>query len=420
MRIGVLAAAAFLALGAPVAAGEAKPPTGKALEDLAERYLAATFADRAKMREQADRDFASLDPSAVEGVRAALLKVAAHAGPKIGKSGTNWFYDGNDKEKRRGKYIVSGKPGKTLFIGLHGGGQGSGDAESAAGAMGGGGWWWIFPEVLEKTEHGWTDSGTEEFVMDLIEAAKRTARVDPNRIYITGHSMGGYGTWTLGAHHADVFAGGAAFAGAPSPIWRKGTTDQVEAISDGILPNWFALRLHVYQSLDDKNVPPAANIFATNRLKELQKEYGGGWDFRYEQVDGRAHAPPAEGYLPDLNWVAEAVRNARPKRFLWQPSLPWVRQFYWLYWDRPEEGALLEVKAVEGNAVEILVHQGANDLSGLSVLLGPPLVDLAKEVVVRVDGKERFRGVVPRTISTLLMTLPRNDPDLLFDARVDL
>ena len=29
--------------------------------------------------------------------------------------------------------------------------------------------WRSCPEVLEKTEHGWTDSGTEEFVVALID-----------------------------------------------------------------------------------------------------------------------------------------------------------------------------------------------------------------------------------------------------------
>jgi pimeloyl-ACP methyl ester carboxylesterase len=286
--------------------------------------------------------------------------------------------------------------------------------------MGGGGWWWIYPEVIEKTEHGWTDSGTEEFVMDLVEAAKRTGKVDLNRIYVTGHSMGGFGTWTLGAHHADVFAGGAAYAGAPSPIWKKGTTDVVEAIDDGVLPNWFALRLHVYQSLDDKNVPPMANVFATKALADLKAKFGGGWDFRYDQVDGRGHAAPQEGYLPSLQWVTEVARDPRPKRFLWQPVLGWKRHFYWLYWDAAEASALVEAKALDGNVLDLTVHQGTPDLSGMSVLVGPPLVDLSKEVVVRVNGEEKFRGLVPRTLSTLLLTLPRNDPHLLFDARVDL
>jgi hypothetical protein len=167
-------------------------------------------------------------------------------------------------------------------------------------------------------------------------------------------------------------------------------------------------------------VPPAANVFANQALKDLQKTYGGGWDYRYVQVDGNGHAPPKEGYLPSLQWVAEAPRVARPKRFLWQPALSWKRHFYWLYWDTPEIGAIVEAKVADGNAIDLQTHQGSGDLSGVSVLLGPPLVDLSKEVVVRVNGKEKFRGVVPRTLSTLLMTLPRNDPVLLFDARVDL
>ena len=41
-------------------------------------------------------------------------------------------------------------------------------------------------------------------------------------------------------------------------------------------------------------------------------------------------------------------------------------------------------------------------------------------VTVRVNGEQRHRGVAPRTFSTLMLTLPRNDAHLLFDARIDL
>ena len=58
--------------------------------------------------------------------------------------------------------------------------------------------------------------------------------------------------------------------------------------------------------------------------------------------------------------------------------------------------------------------------SGLSVLLGPPLVDLARPVAIRVNGETLFDGPVEHTFSTLMLTLVRNDPGLLFDARVDL
>ena len=49
-----------------------------------------------------------------------------------------------------------------------------------------------------------------------------------------------------------------------------------------------------------------------------------------------------------------------------------------------------------------------------------PVVDF-NQIVVTVNGAERFRGVVKNTLSTLLRTAAeRNDPELLFPARIDL
>ncbi len=367
------------------------------------------------MRRAVDQAYAPLSEAASGKLSRRLIEAARKVGPVIRTSTDSFLGDG------RGRVLVSGKPSKTLFLGLHGGGEGEGDASSAQSAMGGGGWWWLYPEVLEKTARGWTDSGTEAFVVDLIRAAKRTGKVDPDRIYIAGHSMGGFGAWTIGAHHADLFAGIGAYAGAPIPIWRTGEEGVVEAIQPGILPNVFGLRLFVYQSDDDKNVPPATNDFAVTMLREVWKPtYPDGFDFRYEHVHGRGHAAPAEGYRPSLEWLAERPRDPRPPAFLWQPALGWKRQFYWVRWERPEIGALLEVRAREGNVCDITVHEGADDLSGLSVLVGPPLFDPDGEIVIRVNGEERFRGKAERRLSTLLLTLPAVDEGLLFDARVEL
>ena len=249
-------------------------------------------------------------------------------------------------------------------------------------------------------------------------AAKRTFKVDPNRIYLTGHSMGGYGSWTLGSHHADVFGGVAAYAGAPTCVGNEAKV--LYMVQPGILPNFYNLPLHVFQSGDDLNVPPQSNDFANKALKKVKEKWPAGFNYRYDRVEGRGHAPPAEGYLPSQKWIASHARNPRPKTFLWQPVLGWKRQFYWVYWARAEMEALIEVRALEGNNIAILTHEGSDDVSGLSVLLGAPLVDLEKDVKISVNGEERFNGPVARTFSTLLMTLPRGDAGLLFDARVDL
>jgi len=46
----------------------------------------------------------------------------------------------------------------------------------------------------------------EKDVMDVISEVRRDYNIDPDRIYLTGHSMGGYGTWSVAMSHPDLFA----------------------------------------------------------------------------------------------------------------------------------------------------------------------------------------------------------------------
>ncbi len=46
----------------------------------------------------------------------------------------------------------------------------------------------------------------EKDVLEVIADVSRRYRVDPDRIYLMGHSMGGYGTNNLATHHPDLFA----------------------------------------------------------------------------------------------------------------------------------------------------------------------------------------------------------------------
>lgn len=53
----------------------------------------------------------------------------------------------------------------------------------------------------------------EKDVMDVIAEVRRDYNIDPDRIYLTGHSMGGYGTWSVAMNHPDVFAALAPISG---------------------------------------------------------------------------------------------------------------------------------------------------------------------------------------------------------------
>ena len=287
----------------------------------------------------------------------------------------------------------------------------------------------VYPEVLRKTEYGWTDPvDTERFVLELVRAARRTWDVDPDRVYVTGHSMGGYGTWTYGAVHADLFAAGAAFAGAPSVYWVRGKKDvEAEAVIEGILPNLRNLPLFVYQSLDDRNVAPAANVFAAKRLAELHGADETGWRHVYEEVGGRGHGFPEKGPGPGLEWMVSHERDARPHVVRWQPVRDWKTTFYWVRWQRPWIGSVLEARVdSEANSITVTVEKPRTVKSKeaearreehvctLSFLLDG-LLDVSREAVVLVDGVERFRGRVPARLETLARTAQeREDPQYVF------
>jgi len=57
---------------------------------------------------------------------------------------------------------------------------------------------------------------SEKDVMNVLEIVRREFAVDPDRIYLWGHSMGGAGTYHLAAKHPELWAGLAVAAPAPS------------------------------------------------------------------------------------------------------------------------------------------------------------------------------------------------------------
>ncbi len=57
-----------------------------------------------------------------------------------------------------------------------------------------------------------------ETVMVLIDEITEKYDVDESRVYLTGLSMGGYGTWTIASTHPDRFAAIAPICGAGTPV----------------------------------------------------------------------------------------------------------------------------------------------------------------------------------------------------------
>lgn len=298
-----------------------------------------------------------------------------------------------------------------LCIILHGGGAGVGDSGQIRSLLGAPapGMTHVWPTVIQKTDSAWNTEREEQYVLAILDDVKRTYAVDTNRVYIAGHSMGGYGTWSIGPRHADLFAAGAAMAGGIFVGGKDG--DGKLIVASGILPNLRNLPFWFFNSTDDKQVRPDSSIRAAELLEGMKKDYG-AFDFVFKKYTDIGHGLPKEGCSEIWKFVFSKKRDPLPKRVLFEPSRSYKTDFYWI---RASGGGKYDVER-EGN--RITVHEG----SGVTIFLNEKMVKYDQPVVV-VDGsgKELFNGTVKLSLAVMLETIgARKDPEMWFTAAIAL
>jgi predicted peptidase len=101
---------------------------------------------------------------------------------------------------------------------------------------------------------GWSEMDAE--VMAMVDATLRDFKGDPTRVYLTGLSYGGFGTWFFGAKYPQKFA-------AMAPVVGYGYPAQAQAIAKAKLPVW------CFAGGRDPAVPPQFFFAAMNELEKL-------------------------------------------------------------------------------------------------------------------------------------------------------
>ena len=100
-----------------------------------------------------------------------------------------------------------------------------------------------------------------EPLLKLLDSVESTYAVDENRIYLTGLSMGGYGTWQLGLAHPERFAAIAPICGGANMIRViLGTREKEKDLKK--LPIW------VFHGAKDNVVPLIESERVVNSLKK--------------------------------------------------------------------------------------------------------------------------------------------------------
>jgi predicted peptidase len=86
----------------------------------------------------------------------------------------------------------------------------------------------IFPQC--RTKGTWKAGGPDaDRALAMLEEVQKTYKIDSKRLYLTGLSLGGMGTWSLAAAHPDKWA-------AIAPICGSGDLSTAEKIKH--IPTW--------------------------------------------------------------------------------------------------------------------------------------------------------------------------------------
>ncbi|OUU19886.1 MAG: hypothetical protein CBC13_11900 [Planctomycetia bacterium TMED53] len=111
---------------------------------------------------------------------------------------------------------------------------------------------WARPESW--TEANWLDRPERiSDVIAMIEGMIQSSPIDPDRIYVTGQSMGGIGTFGIISKRPDLFAAAVPLCGGWDP-------DSVASFKD--VPMW------IFHGAKDKVIPPVRSQVMVEALKE--------------------------------------------------------------------------------------------------------------------------------------------------------
>jgi len=266
--------------------------------------------------------------------------------------------------------------------------------------------WWAGPWNAERrlregqaTRHGyfviapcWASGNQTRYeyslrehaaVLTTLRDALRHFSIDTDRIFLTGHSMGGDAAWDIGLAHPDLWAGVLPVVATAdkyvSRYWKNAKG----------LPLYF-----VAGQLDGNKI--ASNARDVDRYMKYA-----GFDAIYVEYQGRGHEHFADEIQRLFAWMAANKRTFVRREFTVTSMRPWDQFFWWVElgeipdrfvvlptnWPQSKaRDAETEAQITPGNTIRV-----KTPCEQVTVWLSPELVDFSQKIAY---GRDRV-DIVP-------------------------
>jgi dienelactone hydrolase len=272
----------------------------------------------------------------------------------------------------------------------------------------------------------WWQANQVENVLHLVGLVKRTYNIDESRIYITGISDGGTGTYYLAMKAATLWSACMPLNGHPLVL----ANESVGADGQLYMGNLVNCPMQAVNGGRDQLYPASSVEPFVTMMKK------GGVDFTWHVYPEARHdtswwpteqapyeafvsAHPRPAYPEKISWETE--RSDRGNRYSWliisalgtrssdvaladvNTFSPGLGRLYELYDRKKASGRVDAVR--KGNAFS-LQTRGVREVT---LLLHAEQVDFAKEVTVHVNGRPVFAGMVKPDVATVMKWAARDD-----------
>lgn len=296
--------------------------------------------------------------------------------------------------------------GRSLFISLHGGGNGPARMNDrqwenqkqlyrpAEGV-------YVAPRAPTNTWNLWHEAHIDPMFDRLIENMIVFEGVNPDRVYLLGYSAGGDGVYQLAPRMADRFAAAAMMAGHPN-----------EASPWGLRNLPFAIHMGENDSAYRRN--EVAREWGT-RLQELRADDPDGYEHLVKLHAGKGHWMDRQD-AEAITWLAAKTRRTFPDRIVWFQDDVLHTRFYWLSLDPAEIRPGLKVIA---RRTDQHIQVDSPELMRITIRFHPEMIDFERPVTINFNGEQVFAGRLQPTIATLANTLrERGDKYSMYPAEI--
>ncbi|HXY33920.1 MAG TPA: hypothetical protein VEI07_06805 [Planctomycetaceae bacterium] len=281
----------------------------------------------------------------------------------------------------------------------------------------------IAPEYVEADarEYSYSMSSHEAVLRCIVDARKRF-NVDSDRIFLTGHEMGGDAAFDIGMSHPDLFAGVIPINGICNHFctwyWQNaGHTSWYAVVGEFDARGTY--------TIDSKTL---------SRMMTPWKGYVNGMDVIMVEFAQRGYESYFEETPRIFEWMESLRRQKVPHEFSMHVLRPSENRFYWLRAEGmpksvtesnvlagasrgPVSPMLLEGK-ISASGSTIRVKSGAKSHT---VWLSPELVSYEKPITIMVRDMRKYHKVPESSIEDILDDFAtRADRQLIFTTRIDL